>query len=453
MRDPETMLESIREFIEREQLFPAGQRPLVAASGGLDSTVLAYVLRDLGYSIDLAHVNYHLRGSDSDAEADAVTALADLFGCQCYVLNAPPPFPPPPGFNLQVWARQTRYSHFEKILDEYSNDVLVTGHHLDDNVETLLLNLLHGMGPAGARGIPARTQRPLPVARPLLETSRSEILAFARRRGITWREDRSNATYAYRRNRLRHQVVPALREEGLSEEGLRQTFRNLRSAERLYEGSLSSHPAVAIAAEGIVVTKRLLPPHPDDRLSLVWYFAAPRGFNRDQCRQLLYSERNLLLRSADYEVRSDPAIIVFRKFVLEDSGSVAVQELPVAIVWQNARYHFARAPATAARAADEVLRCRLPAMPLHLRPRQPYDAIRLPGMGGHRKKIKDLLIDAKVPAWDRARVPILTDANEEVIAVLGLRTAASVTLDGKETDVLIVRRENESPGKDVLSGA
>ena len=438
MRDWEKLQSAVRDFIARESLLEPRQRVLVAASGGLDSSVLADILHALAYPVALAHVNYRLRGKDSAADAAGVAAQAKRIGCPVHTITATLPTPPPAGFNLQAWARQLRYDYFKKILDEYNYDVLATAHQLNDNVETFLLNLIHGMGAAGTRGIPLRVATPLPVVRPLLESSREEILAYARSRGLPWREDTSNATDAYRRNRLRHHVIPALIAEGLAYPSLRTTFRNLRSAERLQARYLTEHPAIRLGSEGITVQKGLLPPHPDDQLSLLYYLAGPRGFTREQCRQLLSAERNFTLSTGEYEARVDRDVIVMR----ESSGlapqAVIIRELPAEVSWQSKRYFFHQVPAAAPTAPGEVLRCRVPGFPLHLRPRQKFDAIIMSGMGGHRKKVKDLLIDAKVPAWDRDRVPILTEENGNLIAVIGLRVAEEVALNGSEEMVLTV---------------
>ena len=453
MSDSDTILERVREFIERENLILPGQRVLVAASGGLDSTVLAHMLDRLGYPVALAHVNYGLRGDASDADEEAVADLARSLGCPHHRIRCPLPTPLPADFSLQVWARSERYWHFKKILDEYSYELLVTAHHLEDNLETLLSHLIRGMGPTGARGIPVRSDTPLPLARPLLETTRAEVLQYARSHNLPWREDASNATDAYQRNRLRHHVLPALRDEGLGYDSLRHTFRNLRSAERLNAQSLSTHPAVERHADQIILQRARLPHHPDDCLSLVWHFAGPRGFTREQCRQLVTTERNLTLKSPSFEARADASLIAIRQFSPSDREIRSVEELPVAVVYQGETYFFQRVLVGAPPAPDEVLRCRLPAFPLHLRPRQPSDRIRLPGMGGHRKKIKDLLIDAKVPAWDREQIPLLLDAHGDIVAVIGLRLAQSVALTGDEVEVLTVRRQKKSPGKEDLSGA
>ena len=450
MRDAEAILTAVRDFIAREDLFHPDHRILVAGSGGLDSTVLACLLHELGFSIALAHGNYHLRGQDSDDDAAGVASLATQLGIRFFLLDAPLPSSHESTPNIQLWARQVRYNHFKKILDEYNYDVLVTGHHLDDN---LFLNLLRGMGATGARGMPVRAHLPFPVARPLLELTRAELLRYATDRRLLWREDASNAGNAYRRNRLRHGVIPSLREEGLHDDSLRQTFRHLRSASRLADLALEQHPAVVRRGDRIILEKALLPSHPDDQLSLLWHYAAPRQFTRDQCLQLLTARRNLILRAPGYEARANGSVIELRTYIPADREILTIDRLPAEVVYQGDTYFFTRKAPTEPVTPDEVLRCRVPELPLHLRPRQPGDRIELPGMTGHRKRVKELLIDAKVPAWDRERVPVLTDAAGALLAVIGLRVSEGLLLTGGEAAVLVVRRQMKSPGKAFLSGA
>ena len=185
---------------------PARSSMLVACSGGPDSVFLAYAMHELGFAIALAHVNYGLRGSASDADEALVKDYAQRWEIPCHVLAAPSV---PASHSIQDFARQQRYAFFEQLMDQQGYTCCATAHHRDDQVETRLLSLLRSRKPPLWRGIPARRQRYL---RPLLSLGKPEILAVLDHQQLPYRHDTSNEETYYLRNRVRHRVLPALRE-------------------------------------------------------------------------------------------------------------------------------------------------------------------------------------------------------------------------------------------------
>ncbi|MEM6879575.1 MAG: tRNA lysidine(34) synthetase TilS, partial [Bacteroidota bacterium] len=198
-------------FIERENLFDSNSRLLLAISGGMDSTVLLYILIELGYRPQLAHFNYMLRGEESLGDVEHIKNLADKLGLELHLDGCT--YEESRSLkndgNLQARARSMRYDFFEQLAEVQGCDCIVTAHHADDALETFLINFLRGSGLRGLRGILPRNHG---IVRPLLETSRESIASYAEKNEIVWREDSSNAREDYLRNRLRHQVVPLLHE-------------------------------------------------------------------------------------------------------------------------------------------------------------------------------------------------------------------------------------------------
>lgn len=199
------MFSKFLTHIEKDFSFLKNSRLLVAVSGGLDSMVLLLLLKQWNVDIAVAHCNFGLRGSESDGDEAFVTL---------YCQNNSIPFfnkqfdTQLPKHSTQMAARTLRYEWFESLLDKHSFDFLLTAHHADDNLETLLINLTRGAGVAGLSGIPPINNR---VVRPLLPFSKKEILDFAQTNNLEWREDNSNQKLDYLRNQIRHQVVPALK--------------------------------------------------------------------------------------------------------------------------------------------------------------------------------------------------------------------------------------------------
>lgn len=184
---------------------PAGQPLLLACSGGPDSMFLAHALRILARPFALAHVNYGLRGAEADADEALVRSYAAEWHLPCHVLQAKAP---PPGASVQAHARDQRYAFFEALMDQHGYSCCLTAHQCDDQVESLLLSLLRGRQPRLLQGIPAQRDRYL---RPLLTLPKAELLAALDALGLPYRHDASNDESYYLRNRIRHEVLPALR--------------------------------------------------------------------------------------------------------------------------------------------------------------------------------------------------------------------------------------------------
>ena len=178
---------------------------IVAASGGLDSTVLLEVLHALGHDLIVAHVNHGTRGEENDGDCEALAAWATQHGCpfEVLTLEAQSLVEGPQGF--QGEARKARTAWFEALCTQHKAMAVATGHHADDQRETRLLHLIRGARPDAWRGMDAwTTERGFAVGRPFLGLSRSVLLANLREAGVAWREDPSNADPRHLRNRIRH---------------------------------------------------------------------------------------------------------------------------------------------------------------------------------------------------------------------------------------------------------
>lgn len=204
----------VAAFVERFRL--AGEAVLVAASGGLDSSVLAHALSEvdgLG-PLSLGHVHHGLRGADADADADAVAQLASRIGAR-FIERRIEPDRTALGtssrlrLTLQEAARAGRYAALAEMAEEVGATRIATAHHANDQAETVLLRLLRGTGPDGLGGIPEVSPEGR-VVRPLLRVARSDLEAHAASCELRWREDASNQSMTYARNRLRHEWIPGL---------------------------------------------------------------------------------------------------------------------------------------------------------------------------------------------------------------------------------------------------
>ena len=190
--------------------FLSGKKLLLATSGGLDSMVMVDLFRHLPYEIAIAHCNFQLRGLESFEDKNFVENYAEANDIPFFVTQFDTEaFAKDYKLSIQVAARELRYSWFYELLDTKKYDYILTAHHADDNLETFIVNLVRGTGLDGLTGIPAQNEN---IIRPLLIFSRAEIENYAQENTIDWREDSSNASDKYMRNKIRHNLIPILKE-------------------------------------------------------------------------------------------------------------------------------------------------------------------------------------------------------------------------------------------------
>jgi tRNA(Ile)-lysidine synthase len=205
------MLDQIRQFITENSLFNLEtDTVLVAVSGGLDSVVLLDVLHKLGAKLAVAHCHFGLRGEEADADEQFVRKLAKQYELPYFAeFFQTKAFAEREGISTQMAARLLRYRWFEQVRETNGYAVIATAHHRRDAAETMLLNLTHGTGLAGLHGIQAKNGY---VVRPLLASAKDDLYDYLVENRLIWREDASNDSPVYQRNRLRQQVLPVLRE-------------------------------------------------------------------------------------------------------------------------------------------------------------------------------------------------------------------------------------------------
>lgn len=242
------MLHDFIQYSRQQKLIAEGDRVMLAVSGGLDSIVMTELFRQAGIRFAIAHVNFNLRGRESDRDESFVRKLAADLAVPCFVTHFKTrAYARQKGVSTQVAARELRYAWFETLLTTHGYDSMATAHHLDDQVETFLINLARGTGIAGLKGIPARQGT---VVRPMLFATRKQLEAFARLQGLSWVEDSSNTSLAYARNRIRHRIIPqmeklnpAFRDELLS------TISHIRDAEAIYRQAIERERARLVSKE------------------------------------------------------------------------------------------------------------------------------------------------------------------------------------------------------------
>ena len=204
------MLKDFLTYIKENQLVKEDDRVLMALSGGIDSMVMADLFLKAGLETGVAHCNFSLRGKEADKDEMLVRKFAEdnniVFYSKRFFTKE---YAAKKGISIQMAARELRYTWFEDLLNEKGFNVTALAHNLNDNIETMLINLTRGTGIAGLTGMKPSTDR---MIRPILFATRNEIETYCNTNKIKYREDKSNAETKYTRNKIRHKVIPVLKD-------------------------------------------------------------------------------------------------------------------------------------------------------------------------------------------------------------------------------------------------
>jgi tRNA(Ile)-lysidine synthase len=226
------MFEEFINYIKKNTLFRKQNRILLAVSGGIDSMVMSHLFIKLGTDTGIAHCNFCLRGKESDEDEELVRNFASENKIPFYAIRfRTKEYALKKGISVQMAARELRYEWFEKIRQEHNFDYIAVAHNLNDNIETLLINLTRGTGITGLSGMKPSSNK---IIRPLLYATRLKIEEYCNDHSITFREDKSNAETKYIRNKIRHLVIPVLKEINPSiEETLNETAEKLSGIDEI----------------------------------------------------------------------------------------------------------------------------------------------------------------------------------------------------------------------------
>lgn len=242
------ILNKVRKYIEKYQLLNFEEKVIVGLSGGADSVVLLYILKELGYSCIAAHCNFHLRGEESNRDEEFVVQLTSdwnipLFRVEFDTLS----IASDRKISIEMAARDLRYEWFGELRREQKAQAVCVAHHQDDNVETMLINLIRGTGIKGLSGMQPKNGH---VVRPLLVLSRQDVMQLVERYNLHYVTDSTNLEDDFVRNRIRLQVLPLLRTINPSVEGaILQSIENLNQVQTVYRYAIDDWKAKVFCAE------------------------------------------------------------------------------------------------------------------------------------------------------------------------------------------------------------
>jgi tRNA(Ile)-lysidine synthase len=429
------LVAAVSAVIRRHAMFAGGERVLVGVSGGADSVALLHALRALAPSLRLSlsvlHVDHQLR-ADSARDAEFVRALCARLDVPCDVERVTVRA----GGSVEAEARVARHAALADWARRLGATRIALGHTRDDQAETVLMRVLAGAGPRGLAGMsPVRG----PIVRPLFALRRHAIVAELAAVGLPWIEDPSNRDVRFLRNRVRHELLPALSAAWGADvvEALDRVGARMREVVDALDAR-AAHELDRLARTGVgdaVLSRTALATLPGEVAANVLRLAALRLGSRAPLRAWAHrglgraladppARRPFRLAGVTVEVSGDwlrlsSAIDVeLAERVLEIPGLTTLPEIDATIEARLLSPHGYVLPRELGRVGFDA--DRLPT-PLRVRPRRRGDRMRV--FAGGERRLKSLFIDAKVPRWSRGRVPVV-EAGGEVVWVAGLRRGA-----------------------------
>ena len=431
------MVEKLKNHCNQHFPFLKQKKVLLAVSGGLDSMVLVYLFQQLHYEIGVAHCNFQLRGLESFedqnfiqnyAEANSLPIFITQFDTQAFAQNYK--------LSIQVAARELRYNWFYELLEIHNFDYVLTAHHADDNLETFIINLSRGTGLDGLTGIPEQNDK---VIRPLLAFSRQEIEEYAKQNAIQWREDSSNASDKYLRNKIRHNVVPILKELNSNFiASFQKTQEYLQQAQVMVEdASIMVYQQVAKeVGEEIHFDLKKLKPLPNYK-SYLYQWLREYGFSAwddvydlvdSQSGKQIFSSHFRLLKNRDYLVLCPLDFTDSKKeyFITKNQKEVKVPlNLSICKVTDISDTTIESI------FVDEMKL----EFPLVLRRWKEADSFQPFGMKGKSKKVSKFFKDEKLSLIEKEKTWLLC-SNNQIVWIVGMRQDERFKIDETTKKIL-----------------
>jgi tRNA(Ile)-lysidine synthase len=418
--------------------FPAlkGKRILIACSGGLDSVVLSRLFKELNYDISLAHCNFSLRGKESDEDENFVILLADKlsipifnkkFNTKAYKIKHK--------LSIQVAARQLRYQWFAEVCAEHSFDYLATAHHLDDDLETFLINLSRGTGLKGLIGIPLINDK---IIRPFLNFPRADILQYAKENNCPWREDSSNQTSDYLRNKLRIEVIPRLKEVDHNLlNGFHQTQKYLNDSMALVNDymTLIKNLVVSETEDGFEIDVLKLQDLPNTN-ALLYELLAPFGFTAwDDLSDLLTAQSGKQIFSESHRIlKNRKSLLLVENNFVHNKATYTIKEsdtgidIPINLKIERVDKILGYTPSIVYLDVQKL------SFPLQLRKWREGDSFYPFGMKG-KKKLSKFFKDEKLSLIAKEKTWVLSSGNQ-IVWIVGMRSDHRFKVENQTKKIL-----------------
>lgn len=439
------ILQQVAGFVARNQLLAADNKYIVALSGGADSVALLLIMKALGYDVEAAHCNFHLRGKESERDENFCVSLCESLGIILHRIHFDTlTYAQLHKVSIEMAARDLRYSYFEQLRRDINADAICVAHHKDDNVETILLNLVRGTGMNGLTGISPRNGF---ILRPLLCIGREDILEYLEAENQDYVTDSSNLVDDVQRNKIRLNVLPLLEKVNPAvKDNILTMARWIAEASTIVEASLSEAKAKAVSSLSVGAKNHDAKPKVNDSFSidiskieeypsaeyLLWDILKDYGFNSSQVALVadnLHATTGTSWLSSSHELTLDRGRLILTPLDKEEGRQMRIPEAGTYVYTELCKLKIEQKEInenyTISRSSDKVcLDAQKVKFPLMIRRVARGDRFVPFGMKGS-KLVSDFLTDQKVALPLKRRQLVVADAGGNILWVVGKR------LDGR----------------------
>lgn len=424
------LLTAFRSYISAEHLFGADDALFLAVSGGVDSVVMCHLCQEAGFNFSILHCNFRLRGADSDADEAFVQQLADTLKVPFLVKHfETKEFAETNKLSTQVAARELRYQWFNEIIVAAIKPAyLLTAHHANDNIETVMMNFFKGTGINGLHGIPPVENTVCRnLRRPLLFATRESILEYAHTRNLTWREDVSNDSNIYTRNYFRNELIPGIQKVFPEvENNLLDNINRFREVHILYRQSINANLKKLIEQKGkewhIPVLKLASLPA---AATILYEFLKEYGFTSAQTAEamkLLNSESGRYISSDTHRLLRNRNWLILSALGVNDHSIYLLEQGQSSLVFNDQHLKMSElnplGELTSA-AHEAMIDADLISFPLIIRKWKQGDYFYPLGMD-KKKKLSRFFIDQKLSLTQKENTWLI-ESDKKIVWVMGLR--------------------------------
>lgn len=448
-KNKDMLTERFQAYVRDNEFFTREDKILLTVSGGVDSMVLMTLCFNCGYNVGVAHCNFQLRGQESDEDETMVLETARKYGIVCYNKRFDTVGEMErTGESMEMAARRLRYAWFHDLCREYGYTVIAIAHHIDDSIETFFINLLRGTGLRGLTGISNQVGH---VVRPLMFATRREITEFALQKHIPFREDSSNRSTKYLRNKIRLGLIPRIREINPRFTFImRRNIDRLEDAQRFIDAAIDNIFRTVVTESSGVYTLHVDRIGEQSTREFVIYeiLNTHYGFRGDTvdalCRALDSGSSGKRFYSRNYTAVVDRGTVVVAPIDEGDPCEVTVEKGQHRAYCGNSALYFdvCDVDSLATYSAPEnvaLMDADKMEYPLTLRRWHDGDAFTPFGMDG-RKKVSDYLIDCKVPLPEKQRQFVLISGGR-IAWLVGRRIDDAFRITDSTERVLRITRE------------
>ena len=415
------MLKEFKIHIRENFPFLLESRLIVAISGGIDSVVLAYLCKDVSLDIALAHCNFNLRGKESDEDQRFVEALGLKLGIETFVQEFDTKnYAKEHKLSTQMAARDLRYNWFDDLCERLNFDYILTAHHADDNLETFLINLSRGSGLDGLTGIPEIKGN---IVRPLLQFARQDIEDFTQEFKIRWREDKSNASTKYLRNKLRHEVIPILK--GINPQMLKnftETLDHLKGAKQIVEDRIDevSDKVIEVKSNGVYLNIDVIKSQNNPK-AYIYELLKDYGFKEwNDVNGLLDAQSGTQVFSKGWRLLKDRNHLLLSELLEKEEFEALIDKYQDRVLLPNGTMKIASVNVID-KLSNQTIYVDLDKLkfPLTVRKKREGDVFYPIGMKG-KKKISKYFKDEKFSLIDKENA-LLMCSGDDIVWVIGYR--------------------------------